>query len=62
MACEAFQCAAKVSGLTCRCSCTLVQAASGAIVSAYVESRSTPSMAMWMSSPRAAKTCSLSSA
>ena len=34
MAWEAFQCAANVSGLTCRCSCTLVQAASGAIVSA----------------------------
>ena len=62
MACEAFQCAAKVSGSTCRCSCTLVQAASGAMVSAEVEMRSTPSMPMWRSSPRAAKICSLSSA
>jgi len=36
-----------------------VHAASGAIVSAVVDSRSTPSMAIWRSSPRAAKTCSL---
>jgi hypothetical protein len=36
-----------------------VQAASGAIVSVDVASRSTPSMLISMSSPRASKICSL---
>ena len=52
---------ANAAGSTCRCSCTLVHAASGVIVSANVESRSTPAMRMSRSSPRAAKICSLSS-
>ena len=38
----AFQYRAKASGSTCWWSCTLVQAASGAIVSAWVARRSTP--------------------
>jgi hypothetical protein len=38
-----------------------VQAASGAIVSANVDSRSTPLIEISRSSPRAAKICSLSS-
>ena len=59
--CAAFQYAANDSGATCRCSCTLVQAASGAIDSAVARSRSGPSIASGMSSPRAAKICSLSS-
>ncbi len=58
----AFQKRGNADGLTCRWNCTLVQAASGAIVSAYTDSRSTPSMARCRSSPRAAKICSLSSA
>jgi hypothetical protein len=57
----AFQKAAKRSGSTCWCSCTLVQAASGAIVSANVVSRSTPAIEISRSSPRAAKICSFSS-
>ncbi len=57
----AFQWAAKRSGWTSWCSCTLVHAASGAIESAKAESRSTPSIARCRSSPRAAKICSLSS-
>ena len=60
----AFQAGAKSCGLTCRCSCTLVQADSGAIVSAYIASRSPSAsgaaMSMKRSSPRAAKTASLS--
>jgi hypothetical protein len=58
----AFQCRANAAGSTSWCSCTLVHAASGAIVSAYTDSRSTPSIARCRSSPRAAKICSLSSA
>ena len=61
IACAAFQSVAKRSGLTCRWSCTLVQAASGAIVSANVDSRSGPLIEICRSSPRAAKICSLSS-
>ena len=61
IACAAFQCGPNAPGSTCRCSCTLVHAASGAIVSANVASRSTPVIAMSRSSPRAAKICSLSS-
>ena len=61
MAWAAFQYAGNVSGLTCRWHCTLVQAASGAIESELVRSRSSPSMSSHMSSPRAAKICSLSS-
>jgi hypothetical protein len=60
--CAAFQWAANVSGPTCRCSCTLVQAASGAIVSAYVSRSSTPLISMCRSSPRAARICSSRSA
>jgi hypothetical protein len=56
----AFQCMPNCDGSTSRCSCTLVQAASGVIVSANVDSRSTPAMRMSRSSPRAAKICSLS--
>jgi hypothetical protein len=51
----AFQYDAKLFGATCRCSCVLVHAASGAIESVRVTRRSTPSMSMSMSSPRAAK-------
>ena len=58
----AFQYAANCAGLTCRWNWVLVQAASGAIVSVVTASRSTPSMRMSRSSPRAAKICSLSSA
>ena len=58
----AFQYRGNADGLTCRWNWTLVQAASGATVSAEVASRCTPSMAMCRSSPRAAKICSLSSA
>ncbi len=54
----AFQCAAKPSRSTCWCSCTLVQAASGAIVSAWVDRRSAPVIEISRSSPRAAKICS----
>ena len=61
IACAAFQSVWKRSGSTCWCSCTLVQAASGAIVSANVDSRSTPLIEICRSSPRAAKICSLSS-
>ena len=57
----AFQKLANASGSTCWCSWTLVQAASGAIVSANVASRSTPPIEISRSSPRAAKICSLSS-
>ena len=58
----AFQNAAKASGSQSWCSWTLVQAASGAMVSANVFSRSTPVIEISRSSPRAAKICSLSSA
>ena len=61
IACAAFQCVANLSGSTSWCSCTLVHAASGAIVSANVLSRSGPVIEIWRSSPRAAKICSLSS-
>ena len=54
----AFQWFAKPSGSTCWWSWTLVQAASGAIVSAKVASRSTPVIEISRSSPRAAKICS----
>ena len=53
MHCAAFQVAAYCCGLTCRWNCTLVQAASGAMVSVEVDNRSTPSMLIRMSSPRA---------
>ncbi len=59
--CAAFQYAGKFSGLTWVWNCTLVQAASGAMVSAVARSRSTPSISSERSSPRAAKICSLSS-
>ena len=62
MHCAAFQWLAKAAGSTSWCSCTLVQAASGAIVSAETDNRSTPSIDSCKSSPRAAKICSLSSA
>ena len=60
-ACAAFQWSANWPGPTCRCSCTEVQADSGAIESAYVFSRSPvgPSMSMTTSSPRAVKIESL---
>ena len=48
------------AGATCRCSCTLVQADSGASVEAYRLRRSTPWMSRCTSSPRAAKTMSFS--
>ena len=51
----------KSSGSTSWCSWTLVHAASGAIVSAKVESRSTPATTISRSSPRAAKICWLMS-
>src|SRR5947209_4559382 len=60
MACAAVQCCANASGSTCRWSCTLVHAASGAIVSAWVERRSTPVIEIPKSSPRAANPCSFS--
>ena len=53
---------ANASGLTCRCSCRLVQAASGAIESAQVSSASAPRILMCRSSPRASSICSSSSA
>ena len=62
MHCAAFQLSAYVLGLVCRWNCTLVHADSGAIVSAYVDSCSGPSMLMCRSSPRAAKICSFSRA
>ena len=58
IACAAFQWLAKPSGSTSWCSCTLVHAASGAIVSTKVDSRSTPLIEISRSSPRAAKICS----
>ena len=58
---EAFQYAAKLSGLTWVCSWVLVQAASGMIESEVVCSRSGPLMSMTRSSPRAARIWSLSS-
>ncbi len=58
---DAFQSVWKRSGSTCWWSCTLVHAASGAIVSANVDSRSGPLIEIWRSSPRAAKICSLRS-
>ena len=61
IACAAFQCRAKSSGCTSWCSWNDVQAASGAIESAEADSRSTPSIEICRSSPRAAKICSLSS-
>ena len=61
MHCAAFQWRANAVGSTSWCSCTLVHAASGAIVSAYTDRRSTPSIARCRSSPRAAKICSFSS-
>jgi hypothetical protein len=60
IACAAFQCSPNTAGSTWRWSWTLVHAASGAIVSANVDSRSTPAIEMSRSSPRAAKICSLS--
>jgi hypothetical protein len=60
--CAAFQYCANRPGDTCRCSCTLVQADSGAIVDEYVASRSTPWMSMNRSSPREEKIDSLSAA
>ena len=57
MACAAFQYPAKSSGLTWRCTWVEVQAASGMIVSENMSSRSTPSMTISRSSPRAAKIC-----
>ena len=61
IACAAFQWVANLSGSTSWCSCTLVHAASGAIVSANVLSRSGPAIEICRSSPRAAKICSLRS-
>ena len=61
IACEAFQYAAKLSGLTWVCSWVLVHAASGMIDSEVVRSRSAPWMSMTRSSPRAARIWSLSS-
>ena len=61
MACEAFQYAANRSGVVCTWTWVLVQAASGRIESAVVRSTSAPRMSMLMSSPRAFRTCSLSS-
>ena len=58
----AFQKRGKAAGLTCWWNWTLVHAASGATVSAVVDSRWMPSMVICRSSPRAAKICSLSSA
>jgi hypothetical protein len=58
---DAFQYAANWSGEVCTCSCMLVHAASGTIESAVVRSFSTPEIAIVMSSPRAARICSLSS-
>ncbi|GAA4292685.1 hypothetical protein GCM10023178_65490 [Actinomadura luteofluorescens] len=60
MAWAAFQYAPNSSGLTCRWNWTLVQAASGMIVSVCMRSGSGPSMAMRISSPRAAKIWSFS--
>ncbi len=63
--CAAFQLAAKSCGLTCRCSCTDVHAASGAMVSANAVTRSGvvgEEMSSSRSSPRAAKTDSFSAA
>ena len=60
MACAAFQYGAKSSGLTWRWTWVEVHAASGMIVSEIMCSRSTPSMEISRSSPRAAKICSSS--
>src|SRR5581483_4000751 len=60
IACAAFQYAANASGVTWTCSWTLVHAASGVIDAACVSSCSGPLISMRMSSPRAAKICSLS--
>ncbi len=61
IACAAFQTAANRPGVTWRCSCTDVQADSGAMEREVQVSRSTPSMSMVKFSPRAATISSLSS-
>ena len=58
---EAFQYAAKSSGEVWTWNWVLVQAASGRIDSDVVCSRSRPLIEIAMSSPRAARICSLSS-
>ncbi len=60
-ACAAFHTAEKRAGVTCRCSCTEVQAASGTIDPEVQISRSTPSMSSVKSSPRIIRICSFSS-
>lgn len=60
--CAAFQLAANVSAATCRCSCVLVQADSGAMVAVCQLNGSGPEMSIGMSSPRAVKIESLSAA
>ena len=59
-ACAAFQAGAKVSGETCRCSCTEVLQASGMIEANVVRSCSTPSISTRKSSPRVCAISSLS--
>lgn len=60
-ACAAFHTCANRAGVTWRCSCTEVQAASGTIDPVLQVSRSTPSMSRVKSSPRIIRICSLSS-
>ena len=60
-ACAAFHTSAKRAGVTWRCSCTEVQAASGAMDVEVQLRCSTPSMSSVKSSPRAATIWSLSS-
>ena len=62
MACEAFQYAANWSGEVWTWNWVLVQAASGTIESAVVRSCSSPEIRISMSSPRAARIWSESSA
>ncbi len=60
IACAAFHTSGNRSGVTCRCSCTEVQAASGVMERAVVVSFSTPSISSEKSSPRAETIWSLS--
>ncbi len=59
-ACAAFHTAENRAGVTWRCSCTEVQAASGTIDPEVQISRSTPSMSRVKSSPRIIRICSFS--
>lgn len=60
-ACAAFHTSANRAGVTCKCNCTEVQAASGTIEPVVQVTRSTPSMSRVKSSPRIMRICSFSS-